>query len=76
MSRAQDYVRLLTRGNELLKYPLTDDEREYIHSLLERLGAGNQPLLPDWFRTQELVDKYARGVIPRIIRRIWSKPKP
>lgn len=60
LKRAQDYMRLVERANKLLRYPLTGDDRDYVQDLIRRLGAGNQPILSDWFRSQELVSKYAR----------------
>jgi hypothetical protein len=84
IQRARDYVRLLDRANELLRYPLSNDDRGYVQDLLTRLGSGNQPMLPDWFRSQELVDQYinkwvrpsARRKAPSVVEVDASKKKP
>lgn len=61
LQRAQDYLRLLERGQELLTHPLEAIERSYVSDLLTRLGNGNQPILTDWFRSRELIQKYLKS---------------
>lgn len=41
-----------------MRNPLTSDERVYVLGLSQRLGGGHKPMLADWFRSLELVEKY------------------
>ncbi len=50
-----------------MRSPMTHEERAYVRDLIKRLGSGHTPMLPDWFRSQELVEKYLN--ITRIKRK-------
>lgn len=56
--RAEDHTVLLDRAAHLMRNPLTSDERAYVLGLSQRLGGGHKPMLADWFRSLELVEKY------------------
>lgn len=56
--KARDYVQLIDRAHRLLTFQLGDEELKYVQSLIRRLGSGSQPILTDWFRSQELIRKY------------------
>ena len=57
--KADDYATLIERGEALLKFPLTAEERDYVYDLLRRVGGGREPILVDWFRSREMLAKYA-----------------
>ncbi len=54
----------MTRCSELLRYPLTPEERDYIQDLQQRISSGRAPLLVDWFRSKEILSKYKGDLSP------------
>lgn len=61
-----DHAKLVERCEELLKFPLTAQDRDYVHDLMRRIDSGLQPILVDWFRSRELVSKYTGRPVPSL----------